>query len=59
MKTEIVVCPGRKGHAPIVIKTEKIQALDHRHYKESWKGAQGGRVVSITLPRIDALREAR
>ncbi len=56
MNHDIVLCPGTKRSRPIVIKTETRTALDHRCKKASWKNPQGGQRVTITLPRIDALK---
>lgn len=55
MKSQVVLC-ARKGLSPVIIKTETVMAIDYRSHDS--KGKQGTRRVAITLPRVDALKEA-
>lgn len=57
MKSEIVVCPGRKGLRPIIIKTKSVSLVDHRFSGKKLTGPQGTRMVKVTLPSFPSLEK--
>jgi len=57
VKSEIVVCPGRKGLRPIIIQTTSVSVVDHRFAAKQAVGPQGTRIVRISLPRIPSLEK--
>lgn len=59
MKAEIILCAGTKGIPPVIIKTETVERPNLKNYGGGKEGKRSDHkpTVSITLPRIDALRK--